>query len=292
MKAYNELVRDVLRNGAFKPNARTGIGTISVFGRQLHFDLQKEFPIPNSKKTNWKAAYIELLWYLKGTGDISFMQENDVNIWDNWVRPGTSELGPVYGVQWRKWKQYQISGEPETIIQHHKDHTQTLLKANVKIHEIDQVQNLIDKIKTDPSDRRMIVSAWNPAELNEMQLPPCHMTWQCNVVNGKLNLHLLQRSVDVPIGLPFNLTCYAMLAHMIAHVTNLEVGEFVWTGVDVHIYENQIPMMEKMLEREPMENTAKLVINRQVNNIDDFKIGDLTVEDYQSHPFMRIPVAV
>jgi thymidylate synthase len=292
MKSYNELVLNVLENGEYKPNTRTGIGTISLFGAQLHFDLQKETPIVNSKKTNWEAAYIELLWYLKGTGDISFLQENGVKIWDSWVRPGTTQLGPVYGVQWRNWKQYEIASHKDYLHHHDEAGGTTFFDAKVKIHEIDQVRKLIDTIKTNPTDRRMIVTAWNPAELHEMQLPPCHMTWQCNVVNGKLNLHLLQRSVDVPVGLPFNLTNYAMLAHMLAHVTDLEVGKLVWTGVDVHIYENQIEKMNEMLERPELENTAKIKITRKVSDIDDFKVGDVIVEDYQCHPFMKIPVAV
>ena len=292
MKSYNELVLNVLENGEYKPNTRTGIGTISLFGAQLHFDLQKETPIVNSKKTNWEAAYIELLWYLKGTGDISFLQENGVKIWDSWVRPGTTQLGPVYGVQWRNWKQYEIASHKDYLHHHDEAGGTTFFDAKVKIHEIDQVRKLIDTIKTNPTDRRMIVTAWNPAELHAMQLPPCHMTWQCNVVNGKLNLHLLQRSVDVPVGLPFNLTNYAMLAHMLAHVTDLEVGKLVWTGVDVHIYENQIEKMNEMLERPELENTAKIKITRKVSDIDDFKVGDVIVEDYQCHPFMKIPVAV
>ena len=290
MKSYNELVKNILENGEYKPNTRTGIGTISLFGAQLHYDLQKETPIVNSKKTNWEAAYIELLWYLKGTGDISFLQENGVKIWDSWVRPGTTELGPVYGVQWRNWQKVKVVGYKDYL--NHSEGGTTFFDAKVRVEEIDQVRNLINTIKTNPTDRRMIVTAWNPSDLSEMQLPPCHMTWQCNVVNGKLNLHLLQRSVDVPIGLPFNLTNYAMLAHMLAHVTGLEVGKLVWSGVDVHIYENQIEKMNEMLERPELENTSKIKITRDVSDIDDFKVGDLIVEDYVCHPFMKIPVAV
>ena len=290
MKSYNELVKNVLENGEYKPNTRTGIGTISLFGAQLHYDLQKETPIVNSKKTNWEAAYIELLWYLKGTGDISFLQENGVKIWDSWVRPGTTQLGPVYGVQWRNWQKVKVVSHKDYL--NHPEGGATFFDAKVRVEEIDQVRNLINTIKTNPTDRRMIVTAWNPSDLSEMQLPPCHMTWQCNVVNGKLNLHLLQRSVDVPIGLPFNLTNYAMLAHMLAHVTGLEVGKLVWSGVDVHIYENQIEKMNEMLERPELENTAKIKITRDVSDIDDFKVGDLIVEDYVCHPFMKIPVAV
>ena len=293
MKIYNDLVQDILDNGLFKPNTRTGIGTIAVFGRQLRFDLQKEFPIVTSKKTNWKAAFIELLWYLKGTGDISFLKENGINIWDSWVRPGTTDLGPVYGVQWRKWKKHNIVRFADAVAHLDGDSTSyTLFNAKVTIEEIDQVKNLIEKIKSNPTDRRMIVSAWNPADLPDMQLPPCHMTWQCNVVGNKLNMHLLQRSVDVPIGLPFNLICYAMLTHMIAHVTGLEVGDFVWTGVDVHIYEDQVEKMKEMLARPEIPSTAKLRITRQVEDIDSFGVDDVIVDDYDCHPFMKIPVAV
>lgn len=291
MKIYNDLVQDILDNGAYKPNARTGIGTLSVFGRQERFDLQKVFPIVNSKKTNWLAALKETLWYLKGTGDISFLHDNGVHIWDDWVKPGSTQLGPVYGQQWRKWKRHEVLGFIGST-SHPGTSAVTYHNAKVRVTEIDQVKQLIDTIKTDPTNRRMIVTAWNPSDLPEMQLPPCHMTWQCNVVNGKLNLHLLQRSVDVPIGLPFNWVCYATLAHMIAHITGLEVGEFVWTGVDVHIYENQIESMKEMLKRPTLEDTAKLRIVRAVEDIDDFQVNDIVVDNYNPHPFMKIPVAV
>lgn len=296
MKQYNDLVLDVLENGSFKPNARTGKGTLSVFGRQVRFDLQKELPLVTSKYTNWQNAYYELLWYLKGTGDISFLKDLGVNIWDDWVIPGTSDLGPVYGKQWRKWERARVLSHEDWIANSpdrgDKHNGKTFYNAKVTIEEIDQVKQLIDKIKNDPSDRRMIVNAWNVSDLENMQLPPCHMTWQCNVVNGKLNMHLLQRSVDVPIGLPWNWICYSMLTHMIAHVTGLEVGEFVWTGVDVHIYEDQIEKMKEMLHRPLLENTSILKINRKVEDIDDFAVGDISVENYNYHKFMKIPVAV
>ena len=292
MKAYNDLVQDVLDNGAYKPNARTGIGTKSVFGRQYRFDLSKEFPLVNSKFTAWKAAWHELLWYLTGTGDIKYLQDNGVKIWNEWVRPGTTELGRVYGVQWRKWQQYNIVNHKDYLDHHGEGDARTYFDAKVRVTEIDQVAKLINTIKTNPTDRRMIVTAWNPAELDDMQLPPCHMTWQCNVVNGKLNLHLLQRSCDVGLGVPFNWANYAMLAHMIAHVTNLEVGELVWTGVDVHVYENHEEGLREMLERPLIENTAKLKFTRQVSDIDDFKFEDLVIEDYVYHPSIKLPVAV
>lgn len=294
MKAYNDLVRDVLENGVLKPNVRTGIGALSVFGRQVRFDLQKEFPLVTSKKTNWKAAYIELLWNLMGTGDISFLKDNGISIWDSWVKPGTTDLGPVYGVQWRNWKQYKVVDHKDYLNHHTPNGIEgvTYFDAKVQVTEIDQVKLLIEKIKSDPTDRRMIVTAWNPAELNEMQLPPCHMTWQCNVVNGKLNIHLLQRSADLGLGVPFNWVCYATLAHMIAQVTDLEVGEFVWTGVDVHIYENHIDELKKMLTLPEIENTAKIVLNQSIKNIDDFKPGDMEIKEYVSHKFIKLPVAV
>jgi thymidylate synthase len=289
MKQYNDLVRDVLHNGVVQKNERTGIETCSVFGRQVRFDLQKEFPLVNSKFTFWKGALRELIWNLQGTGDISYLQDNGVKIWDEWVKPGTSDLGRVYGVQWRKWRDYEIASSND-----HLRHNNgvTYFDAKVKVTEIDQVAKLIETIKTNPSDRRMIVTAWNPAELDEMQLPPCHMTWQCRVVEGKVNLHLLQRSADVGLGVPFNWCAYAMLTHMIAHVTGLEVGELVWTGVDVHIYENHADGLVDMLCRPELTNTAKLKFNREVLDIDDFRFKDISIENYQYHPSIKFDVAV
>lgn len=292
MKIYNDLVRDVLENGAYKFNERTGEGTTSIFGRQYRFDLQKEFPLVNSKFTAWKAAWHELLWYLTGTGDIKYLQDNGVKIWNEWVRPGTSQLGRVYGVQWRKWLQYQIVNYKDFLDHHGNDEAKTFFDAKVRVTEIDQVAKLINTIKTNPTDRRMIVTAWNPAELDDMQLPPCHMTWQCNVVNGKLNLHLLQRSADVGLGVPFNWANYAMLAHMIAKVTNLEVGDLVWTGVDIHIYDKHVDGLRDMLSRPEMENTAKLKFTRDVTDIDDFKFEDLVIDDYKYHPGIKLEVSV
>lgn len=292
MKAYNDLVRDVLENGAYKPNKRTGEGTTAVFGRQVRFDLQKEFPLVNSKFTAWKAAWHELLWYLTGTGDIKYLQDNGVKIWNEWVRPGTTQLGRVYGVQWRKWLQYQIVSHKDFLDHHGEGDAKTYFEAKVRVSEIDQVAKLIETIKTNPSDRRMIVTAWNPAELHDMQLPPCHMTWQCNVVNGKLNLHLLQRSCDVGLGVPFNWANYAMLTHMLAKVTNLEVGDLVWTGVDVHIYDKHLDGLKEMLERPEIENKAKLKFTREVTDIDDFKFEDLVIEDYVYHKGIKLEVAV
>lgn len=277
MKQYNDLIKDILENGQYKPNKRTGIGTYTVFGKQLRFDLQKEFPLVNSKKTNWKDSIIELLWYLRGESNVSYLHEHNIHIWDNWLKPGTNELGRVYGVQWRHWKtnkkQWISSSESINI-------------------EIDQIQNLIDTIKNNPSDRRMVVTAWRPDELDEMQLPPCHMTINCNVVNNKLNLHLLQRSCDAPIGLPWNLICYATLTHMLAQVCDIEVGEFIWTGIDIHIYENQIEQMKEMLKRTIIENNSKLIINKNIKDIDSFKPEDFNIENYIFHPYMKIPVAV
>lgn len=290
MKAYNDLVRDVLANGVYKPNKRTGEGTTTVFGRQIRFDLQKEFPLVNSKFTFWKGAWRELLWYLMGTGDISYLQENGVKIWNEWVVPGTSDLKRVYGVQWRKWRKFTVVDDGEIV--DHADRSQTLIGAKIRRSEIDQIAELIKTIKEDSSSRRMIVTAWNPAELDDMQLPPCHMTWQCNVMDGKVNLHLLQRSVDVFLGLPWNWCNYAMLLHLIAHVTGLEVGEFVWTGVDVHLYDNQIEAAKEMLLRPEIKNTAKLKILRGVKDIDDFKFEDLVIEDYQYNKAMKVQVVV
>ncbi len=292
MKVYNDLVRDVLENGSYKPNARTGHGTTSIFGRQYRFDLQKEFPLVNSKFTFWKGAWRELLWYLMGTGDISYLRDNGIKIWDEWVVPGTTDLKRVYGVQWRKWRKYDLVSFGDSLEHPDDGDAVTYFDAKVRVTEIDQVSNLINKIKSDPTDRRMIVTAWNPAELDQMQLPPCHMTWQCNVVDGKVNMHLLQRSADVFLGVPFNWCNYAMLLHMIAHVTGLEVGELVWTGVDIHLYDNQIEEAKAMLQREELPNTAQLKFHRKVDNIDDFKFEDITIENYKYHPSMKVQVVV
>lgn len=292
MEVYNALCRDILQNGVKEFNERTGKFTLRTFARHLKFDLQKEFPLVTSKKTAWDKAYIELLWYLKGSGDVKFLQDNGIQIWNDWVIPGTTQLGPVYGVQWRHWKKFEIqeatsckyTGEPGGLMWE---------GARIEETEIDQIAELIHKVKNRPSDRRMIVSAWNVSDLGNMQLPPCHMTFQVTVIGGKVNLHLLQRSVDVPVGLPWNWVCYAMLTHMIAHVCDLEVGEFAWTGVDCHIYEDQIPQVEKFLQLDVPDHTSvKVVINEAVKNIDDFDLGDVCLTNVVTNPFFRIPVAV
>ena len=294
MQAYNDLCKDILQNGVKEFNERTGKFTLRTFARHLKFDLQKEFPLVTSKKTAWDKAYIELLWYLSGSGDVRFLQEHGIHIWDDWCIPGTTQLGPVYGVQWRDWAKFEIQAAFNCQFVDEGDSRDMIWKgAEVLEQHIDQVKELIWKVKNRPSDRRMIVSAWNVADLENMQLPPCHMTWQVTVINGKVNLHLLQRSVDVPVGLPWNWVCYALLTHMIAHVCNLEVGEFAWTGIDCHIYEDQIPMVEEFLSWPVPDHTSvKVQFNRTITDIDDFAVGDVSLVDVVTNKFIKIPVAV
>jgi thymidylate synthase len=293
MQQYNELITRIIETGTSTKNERTGETTRAVFGATLRFNLQEFFPIVDSKLTHWKKAIVETLWYLQGTGDTSFLKENGVNIWDAWCVPGTLDLKRVYGVQWRKWRKYSVENTQD--ITQHDDGSITHLNAKVKVQEIDQVAQLIEKIKKNPSDRRMIVTAWNPAELDEMQLPPCHMTWIVRVLDGKVNMHLTQRSCDVGIGLPWNLVCYATLCHMIAHVTGLQVGEFVWNGVDVHLYENHVEKLKEMVAQYPeggYNSSPKLEIVGEVENIDSFTKDNFKVTGYNCGKFLPLPVAV
>jgi thymidylate synthase len=235
VKQYRALVRDILKNGT-ESDDRTGVGTISVFGRQMRFDLSKGFPLVTSKRTHWKSVLIELLWLMRGETNIKFMKNHNVKIWDEWA-DDAGELGPVYGQQWRAW-----IGTPEVC---HGE----IMHDNY----IDQLDHAIHTIKTNPNSRRIIISAWNVGEVDNMALPPCHTLFQFYVRNGKLSCQLYQRSADLFLGVPFNIASYAALTHLVANECGLEVGEFVHTFGDVHIYKNHIPKFEEMLKRSPLK---------------------------------------
>ncbi|MFS0855299.1 thymidylate synthase [Paenibacillus taichungensis] len=264
MKNYLDLLQDILNNGVHKGD-RTGTGTQSVFGRQLRYDLSEGFPLVTTKRIHLKSVIHELLWFLSGDTNISYLKENGVKIWDDWVDEN-GDLGPVYGSQWRTWE--APNGE-----------------------KIDQIGAVIGSIKNNPDSRRHLVSAWNVAEINHMKLPPCHFAFQFYVAEGKLSCMLTMRSVDTFLGLPFNIASYSLLTHMIAQQCDLEVGDFIWSGGDVHIYSNHVDQVKTQLEREPYA-LPKLVIKRKPDSIFDYKFEDFEFENYQHHPGIKAPIAV
>ncbi|KLU55126.1 thymidylate synthase [Paenibacillus sp. ClWae2A] len=264
MKNYLDLLQDILNNGVHKGD-RTGTGTQSVFGRQLRYDLSEGFPLVTTKRIHLKSVIHELLWFLSGDTNISYLKENGVKIWDDWADEN-GDLGPVYGSQWRTWE--APNGE-----------------------KIDQIAAVIDSIKNNPDSRRHLVSAWNVAEINNMKLPPCHFAFQFYVAEGKLSCMLTMRSVDTFLGLPFNIASYALLTHMIAQQCDLEVGDFIWSGGDVHIYSNHVDQVKTQLKREPYA-LPKLVIKRKPDSIFDYKFEDFEFENYQHHPGIKAPIAV
>ena len=264
MTNYLELLRHIKENGTDKTD-RTGTGTRSVFGYQMRFDLSQGFPLVTTKKLHLKSIIYELLWFLKGDTNIKYLKDNGVSIWDEWADEN-GDLGPVYGAQWRSWQ-----------------------GANGKT--IDQITEVIDQIKKNPDSRRLIVSAWNVAEIPNMALAPCHAMFQFYVADGKLSLQLYQRSADVFLGVPFNIASYALLLMMVAQVCDLEVGEFVYTFGDVHIYNNHFEQVEKQLSREP-KSLPTMKLNPNIKNIFDFDFDDFTLENYDQHPGINAPVAV
>lgn len=264
MQQYLDLLRHILDNGTHKTD-RTGTGTQSCFGYQMRFDLQKGFPLVTTKKVHLKSIIYELLWFLKGETNIAYLKEHGVKIWDEWADEN-GDLGPVYGKQWRSWE-----GKDGKVI--------------------DQVSDLIDQIKKNPYSRRLIISAWNVADLPEMALMPCHNMFQFYVADGKLSCQLYQRSADVFLGVPFNIASYALLTMMIAQVCDLEPGEFVHTFGDVHIYSNHMAQVNLQLSRTPYP-LPTMKLNPAVKNIFDFKFEDFTLENYQSHPAIKAPVAI
>jgi len=264
MQQYLDLLQHILDNGVEKSD-RTGTGTKSCFGYQMRFDLQDGFPLVTTKKLHLKSIIYELLWFLKGETNIAYLKEHGVSIWDEWADEN-GELGPVYGKQWRSWQ-----GADEKIV--------------------DQVTDLIKQIKTNPDSRRLIVSAWNVSDLPKMALMPCHVLFQFYVVNGKLSCQLYQRSADVFLGVPFNIASYALLTMMIAQVCDLAPGEFIHTFGDVHIYSNHMEQVKLQLGRTPYPLPI-INLNSSVKNIFDFRFEDFKLENYQSHPAIKAPVAV
>jgi thymidylate synthase len=264
MQQYLDLLQYILDNGVEKSD-RTGTGTKSCFGYQMRFDLQQGFPLVTTKKLHLKSIIYELLWFLKGETNIAYLKEHGVSIWNEWANEN-GELGPVYGKQWRSWE-----------------------GADGKI--VDQVSDLVRQIKANPDSRRLIVSAWNVADLPKMALMPCHTLFQFYVADGKLSCQLYQRSADVFLGVPFNIASYALLTMMIAQVCDLEPGEFIHTFGDVHIYNNHIEQVNLQLSRKPLP-LPTMKLNPSVKNIFDYAFEDFTLENYQSHPAIKAPVAV
>ncbi len=278
-REYNSLVHRVLQEGDYRVD-RTGTGAYSVFGHQMRFDLSQGFPLLTTKKLHTKSIFIELLWFLRGETNNKWLQERGVTIWDEWADHETGTLGRVYGAQWRDWRGLKVTYESEDF------HTYR------DLHEVkvDQIAKLVEGIKTNPYGRRHIVTAWNPAETDDMALPPCHMMFQMFVSKGKLSCQLYQRSVDIGLGLPFNIASYALLTHMIAQVCDLEVGEFVHTSGDAHIYSNHVAQLEKQIQRESRA-LPNLTLNPKVKDINEFVYEDITISNYDPHPHIKMDVA-
>lgn len=264
MRAYLDLLRDVRTRGVRKGD-RTGTGTLSLFGAQLRFDLSEGFPLVTTKKVHTKSVIHELLWFLRGETNVAYLRENGVSIWDEWA-DADGELGPVYGHQWRHWPGRDGGA-------------------------IDQIAQLVAEIRKNPNSRRLIVSAWNVADLDRMALQPCHALFQFYVAEGRLSCQLYQRSADVFLGVPFNIASYALLTHMIAQVCGLEVGDFVHTFGDVHLYLNHLEQADTQLARAPMA-LPQLVLDPSIREIDDFRGEHIAIEGYQHHPAIKAPVAV
>ena len=261
---YETLLEHCYKTGVDKSD-RTGVGTRSVFGYQMRFNLAEGFPLVTTKKLHIRSIVHELLWFLSGSSNIKYLHDNGVSIWDEWADEN-GDLGPVYGVQWRNWP------APDG-------------------RKIDQISNLIEGIKKNPDSRRHLVVAWNPAEVDKMALPPCHCLFQFYVANGKLSCQLYQRSCDIFLGVPFNIASYSLLTHMVAQQCDLDVGDFVWTGGDCHIYKNHFEQVELQLSRTPRAY-PKLVINRKPSSIFDYKFEDFLIEGYGPWPHIKAPIAV
>ena len=264
MKQYLDLMRHVRDNGTFKED-RTGTGTLSVFGHQMRFDLSEGFPLVTTKKLHLRSIIYELLWFLMGDSNIKYLKDNGVSIWNEWADKD-GDLGPVYGVQWRNWP------TPDG-------------------KSVDQIKQIITQLRESPDSRRIILSAWNVAEIQNMALPPCHCLFQFYVADGKLSCQLYQRSCDIFLGVPFNIASYALLTHMLAQQTELGVGDFVWTGGDCHLYSNHLEQADEQLSRDFFA-LPKLLIKRKPDSIFDYQFEDFEILDYVSHPHIKAKVAV
>ncbi len=264
MQQYLSLMRHVRENGTQRDD-RTGTGTLGVFGHQMRFDLSKGFPLVTTKKLHMRSIVHELLWFLRGDSNTQYLKDNGVSIWDEWADEN-GELGPVYGVQWRSWP------KPDG-------------------GTVDQISQVMQQLRETPDSRRIIVSAWNPGQLEDMALPPCHMMFQLHVADGKLSCQLYQRSCDIFLGVPFNIASYALLTHMIAQQADLAVGDFIWTGGDCHLYLNHLDQADEQLQREPMQ-LPRLAIKRRPASIFDYEFDDFEIVNYEPHAHIRAAVAV
>jgi thymidylate synthase len=264
MRQYLDLMRHVCDNGTVKSD-RTGTGTVSVFGHQMRFDLNEGFPLVTTKKLHLRSIIHELLWFLMGDSNIRYLKENGVSIWDDWADEN-GDLGPVYGVQWRNWP------TPDG-------------------RSVDQISQIMEQIRKTPDSRRIMLSAWNVAEIENMALPPCHCLFQFYVADGKLSCQLYQRSCDIFLGVPFNIASYALLTHMLAQQADLAVGDFVWTGGDCHLYSNHLEQAKLQLDREPL-SLPRLAINRRPDSIFDYQFEDFEILDYESYPHIKAAIAV
>lgn len=264
MKAYLDLLRHVLEHGDRRPD-RTGTGTVGVFGYQMRFDLEKGFPVVTTKKIHLKSVIHELLWFLQGSTNIGYLNDNGVRIWNEWADE-QGDLGPVYGAQWRSWR------APDG-------------------RTIDQIGDVIESIRSNPYSRRHVVTAWNPADVDAMALPPCHCLFQFHVAGGRLSCQLYQRSADVFLGVPFNIASYALLTHMVAHVTGLRAGDFVHTLGDAHLYANHLDQARLQLQREPRA-LPTLALSPERSDLFDFRYDDIVIDGYDPHPAIRADIAV
>jgi thymidylate synthase len=264
VREYLDLMRRVRDEGAHKDD-RTGTGTLSVFGHQMRFDLSEGFPMVTTKKLHTRSIIYELLWFLRGDTNVRYLNENNVSIWDEWASPA-GDLGPVYGAQWRSWPTSDGG-------------------------KVDQIQQVIDTLRRDPDSRRIIVSAWNVAELDRMALAPCHCLFQFYVADGRLSCQLYQRSADIFLGVPFNIASYALLTHLVAQQADLKVGEFIWTGGDCHLYSNHLEQANEQLQREPLPR-PRLAILRKPSTIFEYQFEDFDILGYESHPHIKAAVAV
>lgn len=325
-RIYFGLIKDVLENGVDKSD-RTGTGTRSVFGRQVRYDLSKGFPILTSKRVHWKSVVGELLWFLQGNTNVKWLNDNGITIWDEWATKEQcakfgrekGELGPIYGHLWRRWEGVNrftpTTPKPEPVFfadgtpagfslepfnqfrymnpdnPTEAKEANTLHDLGISVRKIDQIKNLIAQIKSNPDSRRLIVTGWNPATCDKVALPPCHTLFQFYVANGKLSCQLYQRSCDLGLGQPFNVASYALLTHMIAQVCDLEVGEFIHTFGDLHVYSNHIEALSQQLHRTPYP-MPRLILDPSVKDIDGFGFDKITLDSYQHHPTIKLPVAV